>query len=158
MKDLVIEDLVRLNHSVFVSKWILERIPHIFGADQIRYNDWRRTLADGIRVDPCAIVLTGSSSVGISLNPDKDFKEFHGRSDIDVAVISSYHFEMAWRRLRNLGPEYFRLGPGARWSVDEHQEKIYLFWHDSGRPDSRASAIREGMADRTLPDGYDQPD
>lgn len=127
MKDLVIEDLVHLDPSIFVSKWILERIPHIFGADQLRYNEWRRILAGGIGVDPCAIVLTGSSSVGISLNPAKDFKEFDGYSDIDVAVISSYHFEVAWRRLRNLGTEYTRLGVVARRTVYEHRNKYIYF-------------------------------
>lgn len=127
MKNLVIEDLVRLEPSVFVSKWILERVPHIFGADQLRYNEWRRILALGIGVDPCAIVLTGSSSVGISLNPAKDFKEFHRRSDIDVAVVSSYHFEVAWRCLRTLGADYFRLRPETRRSVDEHRRSYIYF-------------------------------
>jgi hypothetical protein len=127
MKDLVIEDLVQLHPSVFVSKWILERIPHEFGADQLGYNEWRRVLAAGIGVDPCAIVLTGSSSVGISLNPDKDFKEFHRRSDIDIAVISSCHFEIAWRCLRNLGTAYARLAAGAKRSVDEHRNKYIYF-------------------------------
>jgi hypothetical protein len=127
MKDLLIRDLVHLNPSVFVSKWILERIPHVFGDDQLRYNEWRRVLGDGIGVDPCAIALTGSSSVGISLNPGKDFKEFDGRSDIDVAVISSFHFEIAWRQLRNMGPAYFRLGPETKRSVDEHRSKYIYF-------------------------------
>jgi hypothetical protein len=127
MKDLVIDDLVQLNPSIFVSKWILERIPHVFGADQLRYNEWRRVLGDGIGVDPCAIVLTGSSSVGISLNPAKEFKEFNRHSDIDVAVISSYHFEVAWRRLRNLGAESTRFGIAARRSVKDHKSKYIFF-------------------------------
>ncbi len=94
--------------------------PKLIGDDQ-------QALPRGIGVDPCAIALTGSSSVGISLNPAKEFKEFHRRSDIDVAVISSYHFEMAWRRLRTLGSEYFRLGPETRRSVDEHR-KTYIYY------------------------------
>jgi hypothetical protein len=127
MKELVIAELAHLNPSVFVSKWILERIPHVFGADQLRYNDWRRALAQGLGVDPCAVALTGSSSVGISLNPDKNFKEFNQRSDIDVAVISFYHFEVAWHYLRNMGSEYFRLGAKAQRSVEEHRIKYIYF-------------------------------
>jgi hypothetical protein len=38
---------VHFEPSVFGSKWILERIPHIFGADQLRYNEWRRVLHSG---------------------------------------------------------------------------------------------------------------
>jgi hypothetical protein len=127
MKDLVISEIANSNPSVFVSKWILERIPHVFEANQLRYNDWRRSLANRIGVDPCALVLTGSASVGISLNPNKDFKGFDEKSDIDVAVISSYHFEVAWRYLRNMGSEYYRLGPRARRSVDDHKAKYIYF-------------------------------
>jgi hypothetical protein len=127
MKDVFIAELVNLNPSVFVSKWILERIPHVFGADQLSYIDWRGALAQRIDVDPCAIVFTGSASVGISLNPNKDFKGFDEKSDIDVAVISSYHFEVAWRYLRTMGSDYYRLGPGAKRSVDEHKTKYVFF-------------------------------
>jgi hypothetical protein len=42
-------------------------------------------------------------------------------------VISSYHFEVAWRRLRNLGSDYFRLGPETRRSVDEHRRNYIYF-------------------------------
>jgi hypothetical protein len=127
MRDVFIAELANLNPSIFVSKWILERIPHVFGADQLRFNEWKRALADKIGVDPCAIALTGSASVGISLNPNKHFREFDERSDIDVAIISSYHFEVAWRYLRNMKSEYYRLGQGARRSVDDHKTKYVYF-------------------------------
>jgi hypothetical protein len=103
MRDILLAEIANLNPSIFVSKWILERIPHVFGGDQLRYNEWRKHLAEKIDVDPCAIALTGSASVGISLNPNKSFRGFDERSDIDVAVISSYHFEIAWRFIRNMG-------------------------------------------------------
>jgi hypothetical protein len=127
VNDLFIDELTKLSPSIFVSKWILERVPHLFGADQLKYIGWRRALAGKIGVDPCAIVLTGSAGVGFSLNPNKGFKVFDNRSDIDVAVVSSYHFEIAWRYLRSLGSDYHRLGPGARRSVDDHKSKYVYF-------------------------------
>jgi hypothetical protein len=127
MRNLFIYDLANLNPSVFVSKWILERIPHVFDADQLKFIEWRRALADKIGVDSCAIVLTGSAGVGISLNPNKDFRRFDERSDIDVAVVSSYHFEVAWRYLRDMKSGYYRLGQGARRSVDDHRAKYVYF-------------------------------
>jgi hypothetical protein len=47
--------------------------------------------------------------------------------DIDVAVISAYHFEEAWRYLRNMGSEYFKLRPTAKRSVDDHRTR-YVYY------------------------------
>ena len=127
MRDLMIAEIASMNPSVFVSKWILDRIPHVFEADQLRYNEWRRHLAGQIDVDPSAIAFTGSASAGISLNPNKSFKGFDEQSDIDVAIISSYHFEVAWRYIRNVGSDYFKLRPAAKRSVDDHRSKYVYF-------------------------------
>ena len=120
MRDLFFDELSRLSPNILVSKWIIERTPHIFGSDVLQYIHWKRQLADAIGVDPCAIVLTGSSSVGISLNPAKNFRNFDAgpkKSDIDVAVVSSFHFEIAWRYLRNLGSKRYRLSQAAQASL-----------------------------------------
>jgi hypothetical protein len=63
MRDAIIDELATLNPSMFVSKWILERVPHVFAEDYSSFIQWRATLAAGIGVDPCAIVLTGSEGV-----------------------------------------------------------------------------------------------
>ena len=48
-------------------------------------------------------------------------------SDIDVAVISEYHFNDAWRTLRNLGTEIHKLSQPAKQSVKDHVNK-YIYW------------------------------
>ena len=47
--------------------------------------------------------FVGSAAIGCSLNPVKNFKPFDSASDVDVAVISNYHFTVAWRYLRTNG-------------------------------------------------------
>jgi hypothetical protein len=124
MKDVLLKELVGLDLSIFVSKWIIERTPHIFNDDFIKYIGWRRMFADKIGVDPCAVVFTGTSSVGLSLNPDKNFRAFTDKSDIDIAIISSFHFEVAWRYLKNMGSDRYKLGKQAYRSFEEHKTRL----------------------------------
>src|SRR5688500_10040342 len=86
------------------TKWVLEPLPFLFevGGPSALWR-WKSTLAGQLEVDPKNVLITGSAAVGVSLNPYKSFKPFDDKSDIDVAVISTYHFDVAWRTLRNLG-------------------------------------------------------
>jgi predicted nucleotidyltransferase len=72
-------------------------------------------------------VIIGSCSFGVSLNPNKNYRFFDHESDIDVAVVSEYHFTSAWRALRNLGSEIHRLPTPAKKSVEDHVKK-YIYW------------------------------
>lgn len=111
--------------SDIVSEYVLERIPHIFGGDWTLYRHWRRKLGEALGVDPCNICITGSACVGVSLNPHKNLSPFRPKSDIDVAIISSYHFEIAWKTLRHL-----RLADAAtpieRQALTDQQ--TYVYW------------------------------
>ena len=66
----------------------------------------------------------GSAAVGISLNPNKAFKTFDLKSDIDVAVISSFHFQSAWRFLRQNGKLRPKLSSKERNAWDEHRRNL----------------------------------
>lgn len=79
---------------VLVSGLILERLPFTFES-KLSYLVWRDRLADGLQVDPRDIVVVGSAATGRSLNARKRFQVFHARSDLDVAVISPHHFDVA---------------------------------------------------------------
>ena len=48
-------------------------------------------------------------------------------SDIDVAIISHHHFDLAWHELRNLGANYYSLNTLQRDSIDKHKSK-YIYW------------------------------
>jgi hypothetical protein len=127
MKEEFISDLAKLPISFLASKWILERTPFAFSEDSESYLKWKGALSDKIQVDSSAIVFTGSSCCGFSLNPYKDFREFNHESDIDIALISDYHFDIAWYLLRNLGAKYYSLTPKQRTSVDDHVNRLIYY-------------------------------
>ena len=114
------------NPAIVVSEQVLERIPHIFAGNWSHYRKWRFKLSRMLEVDPCDISITGSACVGVSLSPYKDFSDFDGGSDVDVAVISPYHFDMAWRCLRS-----FRLADATsrreRQAIIRHRQN-YIYW------------------------------
>ncbi|NEA37473.1 hypothetical protein [Streptomyces sp. SID13031] len=62
--------------------------------------------AQGFGVDPNGIYCIGSGAIGLSCNPNNvqegHLKAFGAGSDLDVAVISQFHFDQAWRDLRVL--------------------------------------------------------
>lgn len=101
-----VEDQLRnLDSAAFTTMHILDRVPALF-SDREQYAAWRSAIGRGLNVDPLCLVVVGSTGVGISLSPKKEkfLKPFHQGSDVDLAVISSWHFEEAWRLLRSLGP------------------------------------------------------
>lgn len=103
-----IADVVRRNlrtHTPedFTNHFLLDRTPYIF-EDRQQYVDWKSELAKDLSVDPYSLVVVGSSCLGCSLTPGhKLFRPFHSGSDIDVAVVSLWHFDEAWRWLRQPG-------------------------------------------------------
>lgn len=127
MKESLVADILNEPVSYTTSKWIIERIPHLFNGDLEKYIDWKERLSTLIGVDGKAIVFTGSASVGISLNPNKNFKEFTSDSDIDVAIISNHYFDVAWHFLRNIGPKYHRLKQSEKNSIDDHRQRLIYF-------------------------------
>jgi hypothetical protein len=118
--------LVREGVTAAASRHILDRTPHVFRENAESFRRWRNKLGDLIDVDPANITIVGSAGVGFSLNPHKNFRAFNARSDIDVAIISDYHFATAWRSLRA-----FRLADAAndeeRDAVLQHQKR-YVYW------------------------------
>jgi hypothetical protein len=120
-------DLLALRPERFVTKWFAERIPAIFGTDQAKHISWKQDLADQIGVSIFDLALVGSAAVGLSLSPAKNFSLFAADSDVDVAVVSSYYFDLAWRWLRRLGAERYRLPRTAQNWVKEHESRL-VYW------------------------------
>jgi hypothetical protein len=88
----------------FVSHYIFEPVPFAFNDDLASWIRWKTILARLLEVDPQDIVLIGTAAIGYSPNPNNNYKLFDDMSDIDCGVISQYHFELAWRYLRQLRP------------------------------------------------------
>lgn len=120
-------DLKDMNTSLFISKWITDRIPFVFGDDIFKYILWKNCLAQAISVDPNDIIFTGSACVGFSLNPNKSFKIFDDYSDFDIAIISQHYFDMAWFEILHLGSKWHSLYPDQQSSLIDHQSK-YIYW------------------------------
>jgi hypothetical protein len=127
VKRKFIDEITDKPLDLMASVWIIDRIPIIFNQNIEKYASWRCQLAKGMDVDPSSLIITGSSSIGVSLNPYKNYKLFDSDSDIDVAVISEYHFNVAWRTLRNLGTRIHALPPIAKQSIHDHVQK-YIYW------------------------------
>jgi hypothetical protein len=101
----IADQLAQLESAAFTALHILDRVPAIFSTRE-QFAAWRSSIGRGLDVDPLCLVIVGSTGVGVSLSPRKDkfLKPYHEESDVDLAVISPRHFEVAWRWLRSLGP------------------------------------------------------
>lgn len=110
-----------------VAEHVLERLPFIFQDDWSSYRLWRKTLGAQLEIDPREIVLTGSACVGFSLSPSKELKAFDQDSDVDVAIVSEWHFSEAWHCLRVIDPIIAPLTPPQRSALAEHQKR-YVYW------------------------------
>src|SRR3954466_2890922 len=105
----IVTDLRALKAATFITRWFDETTPHLFGASRAAYLQWKSRLAEDLGVSWLDVVLVGSAAAGYSLSPYKKFKQFSSDSDIDVAIMSPYYFDLAWRWMRRLGAERYRL-------------------------------------------------
>lgn len=110
-----------------VAEHVLERVPFIFSDNWKLYRWWRKELGQRLGIDPREITLTGSACVGHSLSPTKGLRPFDQQSDVDVAIVSEWHFSEAWHCLRNIDPVTTQLTPTQRIALAEHQKR-YVYW------------------------------
>lgn len=92
----------------YVDYFIVDATPSLFSDDRFSYHAWRSQVARVMDVDPAGLHVVGSSCLGFSLNPDHILRAMRADSDIDVAVISAHHFDVAWRFLRKARPRALR--------------------------------------------------
>ena len=110
-----------------VSTYILESTPQIFKKDFEAFLQWKRVLSEKIKVDSKCIVIIGGANIGFSLNPSKKMKTFDSISDIDVAIVSSFYFNMAWRYLQQLGLSWHDWEPKAKSALEDHRTRL-IYW------------------------------
>lgn len=124
----ILDDLRNLTPDTFASKRIFEAVPFVFDGDLDLYVAWKGHLGSRLEVDPRAVAITGSAGVGLSLNPAKSLASFRRESDVDIAVVSAHHFDIAWRHLRFLpvGPR-LRLRPRQKSAVRDHRSRL-IYW------------------------------
>lgn len=126
--DSIREHLRNLTPATFASKYIFESVPYVFGDDIDSYIAWKAELGERIGVDPRAIAIAGSAGVGISLNPAKGLRAYGPTSDVDIAVVSFHHFDIAWRTLRSMSTaSRLSLTPPQRESRRDHEKRL-IYW------------------------------
>jgi hypothetical protein len=126
MKEQLKIELKTEDLSYFLSHRVFERIPFIFNNHE-EFLKWKDIFSIKIDVDPSAIIFIGSASIGISLNPNKNFKNFDNDSYIDIAIISQFYFDLSWRTLRNLGIKKYNLTPKQKKSLEDHVNRL-IYW------------------------------
>lgn len=119
------EDFNKYEYDFLVSKWVVEKLPHIFNGDYEKFLQIKIKLSKLLQVDSCSIIFVGSSCTGFSLSPHKSFKEFNEESDVDIAIISHYYFDVAWHTIRNI--TLSNCTPDVRASIQEHRVNL-IFW------------------------------
>jgi hypothetical protein len=110
---------------IMVGRLILDRLPYTFDTKS-QYFRWRDELGEGLQVDARDIVLVGSAATGRSLNARKQFGTFGRGSDVDIAVVSSRHFEMAWQWFRRTNVALLNLDARGLHLFEQHRAQ-YVF-------------------------------
>lgn len=118
-------DYKGLPPELVTSKWIFERVPFVFNDDYTSYLQVKLQISRAIGVDLCSIFFVGSSSVGFSLNPAKCLKPFDSQSDIDIAVVSHYYFDIAWRTIQDV--DFSKMTWQIQNSISDHRERL-IYW------------------------------
>lgn len=118
--------LLERDPKSFVSQYIIEPVPFAFHGDFQGWLRWKELLASLLVIDPYDVVMTGSASVGFSLNPNKNFKEFDAKSDIDCGIVSEHYFNVAWRHLRQSQVSWLTYPKKLKTAVNSHKA-MYIF-------------------------------
>ena len=127
IRDDILAALGKLPAEDFLSTYMFDRTPHVFDGNRDAFLAWKKALSRAIEVDPACIMFVGSAALGVSLNPSKGFKPFDDHSDIDVGVISHYHFTVAWRYLRTQGHRRMKVDHKTLVAWDEHVTRL-IYW------------------------------
>ena len=123
--ELIKNELQNTTTAFFITKWVLDHTPYIFDDNEMEYINWRHSMSEKLRIDAHDIIITGSASLGYSLNPNKYFKAFDEKSDIDISIISHYYFDIAWHDLIQVAPD--RISIKMKNALDDHRKRL-IYW------------------------------
>lgn len=91
------------NPPDWIDRHFLRQDPFIFSDASSTFHDIACRVASELEVDRNGIFCIGSGAIGLSVNPLKltngHLKRLDADSDLDLAIISARHFELAWQDL-----------------------------------------------------------
>lgn len=107
-----------------VERWLTDGNPCAFSTSTDLDEFTKKIERDYPRAE--RVVIAGTSNWQYSLNPNKEFSEFHKHSDIDVALISPIDFEETWDTLRDLHrKKWYSWGKSLRETVLRTGQNVY---------------------------------
>jgi len=154
---MTVEELAALlashTDAEFVDAQLPDRRPWIFNGDA-QYEGWRSRVSDALGVQEQDLIIVGSAATGYSLSPLKPGRPFRhavapsgSASDIDIAIIDSDLFIMAWNEI--LRRDRMRTLGGTEDSRDKIRFDIYhggIGQQTLPRNTEPARAVRSAMA------------
>lgn len=108
------EELSSKTVSEVVNKYILRDNPICFSGDEILISEIQKNLAEHFNVHIKNIEIVGSAKLGISLSNERLGKPYDKSPDIDLAIVSSELFDLAWLELMKLEFISYKLGTKDR--------------------------------------------
>lgn len=93
--------------------------------DELKYEEYISAIK-GDYPNSTRVAIMGSGNWKFSLNPEKNFREYGGRSDIDIAIVCPLSFDATWRELRAYHRDnYYLLGRRGQDSLRRNGENVY---------------------------------
>lgn len=76
--------------------------------------------------DATQIAIMGSGNWEFSLNPNKNFRKYSIKSDIDIAIVCPRSFEQTWNELRSYHRKsFYNLSREKRTQIKRKGENVY---------------------------------
>ena len=118
------EKILSCSPEELAAEWIGNDNIHAF-ANPIDYKAYLDSILNDYPESDMA-AITGSGNWCYSLNPKKNFSQFHKNSDIDVSIISSKYFYEIWEELRAYHREnYYLIGKTKKDDLNRNGQNVY---------------------------------
>ena len=132
-----LNDISTYDPDELVKKWLMNDHPYVF-QNKTQYGQFIQKIMHDWP-ESSSIHVAGTSNWRYSLNPKKDFGEFHDGSDVDVVVISLHYFEKTWEEIRSLHRKFWYSWPKkTKDEVLRSGENIYCgFINPKSIPEKR---------------------
>jgi hypothetical protein len=111
--------------SKFVNEYILSNQPVCFRENEELVWEIKDLLSNQFNIHKKDIEIVGSGKLGISLSDERFGKEFNKKSDIDIALVSSELFNLAWNELLTLDFSYYKLSERKRQDLNDSYQTIH---------------------------------
>ena len=125
-------DLYSSSHSIewVFHKHILNKSPYVFLNNPDQEHDLAKVVKEYFNVEYKDFVIIGSAQLGYSLNPNKNYRSFNEKSDLDIAIIDGGLFFDLKKELYE-----YTDGLSLDWSETTHYSKPekYIRFKDIGK-------------------------